>query len=239
MRKLGIALAAVAVTAIASATPAAAQRLGSRLQKDQIADGRKYSEDLAAQTAQSLVVCLVARHGKQAEEMLLTGDEKISDKGYRALMRQAGNTCPMLGDASPVSSSVGFSFPKDVFRGLVAERLLMSKLDTLGAMPVLPVQMAYSRPWFALSGRDVTVNEMAVCLAESDPAGTAALFRTKPYTPQEMTAIGNLGPAMQKCLRVGVKLKANRQTLRAALAEGAFNRLALPPITYVTPPVKL
>ncbi|MEO6432939.1 MAG: hypothetical protein ABIO29_03040 [Sphingomicrobium sp.] len=231
------ALIAMIATLAAAATANAEPKLGSRLSSDHVRDTRAYPEELAAKTAHSLVVCLLAHDVKGATTLLTTGDKVAADKAYRSLLRWSVNNCNMLGDASPLSDQVGFAIPKDIFRGLVAERLVAKQLAALAAMPPLPVQMTYSRPWFPVSNREPVVNEMAVCLAETDPTGTAALFRTTAYSTQEVTAIQNLGPAMQKCLRVGVKLRANRQTLRAALAEGAFNRLIDPAASIVSPSV--
>jgi hypothetical protein len=49
-----------------------------------------------------------------------------------------------------------------------------------------------------------------------------------PTTPEEGQAFAALSPDMGKCLRAGTKLQANRQSLRAALAEALFQRLNAP-----------
>jgi hypothetical protein len=99
----------------------------------------------------------------------------------------------------------------------------------------LTLQKIYQRPWFAVTGRHLSVDEMGACIADVNPAGIGALIRTVPTTPGEGQAFAALSPDMGRCLRAGTKLQANRQSLRAALAEALFQRLNAPTAPIVEP----
>ncbi|MEO6581326.1 MAG: hypothetical protein ABIN68_00775, partial [Sphingomicrobium sp.] len=119
-------------------------------------------------------------------------------------------------------------FSSEVLRGMLAERALVKAWPQIAALPTLPLQKIYQRPWFAVTGRHLSVDEMGACIADTNPAGIAALIRTVPATVEEGRAFAGLNVNMGHCLRAGTKLQANRQSLRAALAEALFQRLQAP-----------
>jgi hypothetical protein len=69
---------------------------------------------------------------------------------------------------------------------------------------------------------------MATCVSENAPQETVMLIKSEAYTAAEMAAIQALAPTLGACLRVGIKVDANRQTLRAALADALYQRVANP-----------
>jgi hypothetical protein len=69
---------------------------------------------------------------------------------------------------------------------------------------------------------------MATCASESAPAETLALLKTLPYSDAEGAAFGAVAPHLGACLRAGVKVTGNRQSLRAALADALYQRVANP-----------
>lgn len=200
--------------------------LGSRLGSDHSQDTRSYSTADAGRSTHAIMSCAVAKFPMQGRALLSATDIKIAKDAAERLLRR--EECNMLGISSSTSDSVQFAIPLDVMRGMAAEELLNSHLDEAAILPRLAVEKSYSRPWFAVTGRDSSVDAMAVCLAEINPADDVALLRTGPYSPAEMSAVQALGPSLGQCLQVGYKLKANRQTLRAAIAEGLYHRLMDP-----------
>ena len=205
-------------------------RLGSRLGPD--LDRQYHSKASAEQQARIFVGCMVAHHRLNAAALLQATDKVAVAKINEAFGDET--ECEKLDDNE--TASVGaFQYPMDIFRGMVAETLLAPVLDQAASLPKLPVEKAYSRLWFAMSGRNPAVDSMAVCLAENAPSGVAGLLRTGSYTPAEMTALQALGPSLGQCLQANVKLQANRQTLRAAIAEGLYHRLMDPPAPVPAP----
>ena len=219
MRSVSIVVAAVlgiGAAGSASADPVSGSRLGPDV------DRQYHSKKSSEQQARVFVSCMVVSHTASARTLLNTTDKAAMEKASSAL----GDVerCDKL-DENETASVGAFQYPIDIIRGMIAEIFLAPNLDQAAKLPNMPVERGYSRTWFALSGRDAAVDSMAVCLAENAPGGVAALLRTEAYTPSEMAAVQALGPNMGKCLQVGVKLKANRQALRAAIAEGLYHRL--------------
>ena len=120
------------------------------------------------------------------------------------------------------------AFPPDIFRGMLAEWAIKADLAKFSVLPALPRQLTYARPWYAITHRDPSVDEMATCVSETAPSEALALLKTIPYSDDEGAAFGALGPNLGACLRAGVKITGNRQSLRAALAEGLYQRIAIP-----------
>jgi hypothetical protein len=119
----------------------------------------------------------------------------------------------------------------DIKRGMMAEALLgLAKIPPLS---VEPLQRVYHAEWQPASGRPVAVDEMAVCIAATNPVGVEALLATTPEATDEMQAISALSPSMHDCLAANARLTSNRESLRAALAEALYHRVAGPSPTAV------
>ncbi len=116
------------------------------------------------------------------------------------------------------------AFPPDVMRGMLSEYLIKGSEAAVRQLPALPRQQTYKRPWFVATDRHIAVDEMATCVSEVDPARTLAILKTEPYSAAERQAFTAITPVMGPCLSVGAKLQANRQALRAALAEALYQR---------------
>ena len=98
---------------------------------------------------------------------------------------------------------------RDVMRGNYAEAA-MNKMSEDDALQPLAPQPSYTRQWFALTGRDPVVDEMAVCVADQNPAGIKALLATKPETTEEKAAVQSIASSLGPCLPHSATLKANR-----------------------------
>jgi len=128
------------------------------------------------------------------------------------------------------------TFPQDIFRGMLAEWMVKKDEPMFASLAVLPRQLTYSRPWYALSGRNSSVDEMATCVSEIAPRESLALLKTTPYGADEGAAFGTLGPSLVSCLQAGHKVTGNRQSLRAAISDALYQRVANPPAAVAAKP---
>lgn len=212
------AMASAATATIAQDEAPTGSRLGSRHRP-----GTVLAPAEAAQAAMNAARCMDFKHPSSVRSYLLANDAKISSK---ALMREELD-CLGLGvgtSESSVSDERQFSFPEDIMRGMLAEAEIQRTPAAFTTLQPLKLEHLYSRTWFAATTRNAAVDEMATCLAAVDPQGITELLKTRSYTPQESTAFAGLSPKFGPCLRAGAKLQANRQAMRAALAEALFQR---------------
>jgi len=218
------ALLAVAVTSPAIANdPPLGSRLGERLKR-----GESRTNYEALRTAHRLAQCLYFKRGSDVIGRLTSLSPDDQRRYERNLSKSVECRNATLVD-SPSIEGVAVMTPPDVLRGIMAEAVL-EKTGKAEALQPAPAQTgtAYRRDWFAITGRDPTVDEMAVCTAEQNPAAIRTLLETKPETPEELAAVKDLGATLGPCLPQGATLKANRQSLRAALAEALFHRAMAP-----------
>lgn len=198
-------------------------RLGDRLKPN------AEDEQTAARHGHELANCLVNKRRAQSERLV----SQTTSDGYKAAYKAFNGgdlECfNMFDDATHLTGGRSFSIPPEVFRGLLAEHLIAHDWSRFAALPALPRQMTYSRAWYGGTNRHVAVDEMATCVSETAPAETLALLKSEPYSDAERAAYGVLGPHLGACLRIGAKVDANRQTLRAALADALYQRVANPP----------
>ena len=221
------------------AAVAADPPLGSRLGSD-VRDEKPEDEATAARRGHVFASCIANKRTNSARRLLSQTDEKGYTAEYKTLTSgefecfNAG-----LDDATHLTYGWKLKVPTALLRGLVAEHLIKKDMATFAALPALPRQLVYSRPWFAGTTRYEAVDEMATCAGDTAPAAVLALLRTEPYSDAERAAIGTVAPALGACLRAGYQLNPNRQALRAALAEGLYQRaqpwpvqtpVALPPV---------
>jgi hypothetical protein len=226
-----------AVMALGLAGAAAADPpLGSRIGNRERGNGQA-AEQKAAQQGHAAAKCMVNKRRQTAVRMLASTDAAIVKKAYKDLW--AGDLTCYSGfednDSGFVEGRV-IDAPFDVMRGMLAEELIKRAAAVVAQLPLLqPLHQIYSRPWYAVTNRDPIVDEMATCVADVNPVGTLALFQTDPYTDGEMAVVRNLSPDFGRCLRAGARLTANRQSLRAALAEALYQRTQPWPVQAPTP----
>lgn len=218
------------VCAIAIAMPAVAQDpamdgppIGSRLGKRVERDTAK-SEAEAALSAHEMAKCLINRRGPAVRSLLAASTEADEAKARKQIFASNDVQCWSMSEGNHLSEGRVFTFPRDVLRGMLAEHLLQKETSAVTQLTALPRQMVYERPWFGFTGRDPVIDEMATCVAEVDPVKARAILATTPYSNEERGAFGAVMPVMGPCLRIGAKLTANRQALRAAIAEALYQR---------------
>jgi hypothetical protein len=223
------------------AMPAAAEPpLGSRL-GDRMRPGRAEDAATAARRGHAFAACMSNKRPIHARRLLAQTDQKGYEKAYKSLVSgEIECFTTAFDDATHVTEGWKLTIPPAVLRGLIAEHLIKRDMASFAALPPLPRQMVYVRPWYAGTTRYDAVDEMATCASETAPAETMALLRTVAYSAAEQAAIGTLAPALGPCLRAGFQLDANRQALRAALAEALYQRaqswpVAQPPLDGAAP----
>jgi hypothetical protein len=110
-------------------------------------------------------------------------------------------------------------------RGVVAEVLVKDDLHLAAALPAVAIQRHYSRPWFAATGRHVSIDEMATCIADTNPRGILSLLESGAKGAGEAAAFVALEPSFKTCLRAEFKLVGDRQIVRGALADALYQRM--------------
>ena len=135
------------------------------------------------------------------------------------------------------TTSINFGSDRGTLRGFVAEAFLAKDRGRAAALAPLPLQRVYLRDWYAMTGRVRQVDEMAVCVADTNPAGILAVLDTGIGTKDQRQAIVALAPSLGPCLSTGFKLSANALGMRTALAEALYHRTydAPQPATEGTP----
>ena len=124
------------------------------------------------------------------------------------------------------------SFSMGVMRGTLAEQALLAEPAKVEALQPLPLQQKrYVRAWFAATGRNAAVDEMAACMADTNSVGIMDLLRTLPGISQETAAIGELSPSIGKYLSAGARLDADPRGLRSAVADALYQRASNPSLS--------
>lgn len=204
------------VSVYAQNEPPIGSRLGSRRDIAIPLNARE-----AAQASHKLANCIYLKQPKQVRAALDSLDAKDTNRVLAALGTK--NNCLnlyMVADGTHTQRAV---MPTDIYRGMLAEAVL--RKDNLAASLTPSERKAsYTASWFSVTGRPLAVDEMGACLAETNPAGVRALVATTVQSSEEARSFSELSAWMGPCLTVGAQLNANRQSLRAALAEALYHR---------------
>jgi len=209
------------VSAAAIAEPPIGSRVGERIERDPMKKERE-----SAVGAQEMARCLVNKQSRIARAYLSTVDEAESKRLSHEM--DGEHECFSMTEGNDFVEGRLVMFPSDIFRGMLAEWMIKASQGSFAALPSLPRQLTYSRAWYAVSSRDASVDEMATCVAETNPGAILRLVKTEPYSDDEGAAFTAVVPDLGTCLRAGVKLTGNRQSLRAALADALYQRIANP-----------
>jgi hypothetical protein len=209
MMKRFFVLLALALPATVAASPAAAARGDP---------GERY------------VACLSETRPAQVSQLLHASTAGAANLPYHALLEDNRCFAKVFGNQAFRPEDMAFS--QDMLRGKLAERALLAQEAQVAALQPLPLQQKrYLRNWFGATGRHPAVDEMAVCMADTDPAGIAALIKTDADSSDESAVIGAMSPNLTKCLGAGTRLDASRHALRAALADALYQRLSNPTLS--------
>ena len=157
-------------------------------------------------------------------QMRLLLDTK-ADEDYRAAALSVTDVdkCARSDAAVTAPLLAAFGPERGKFRGMVAETLL-KRSTTVRKLATLPQVSSYTAGWFAFTGRPQAVDEMAMCVAATNPGGIITLLGTKPGSPGQRQALTGLTPSLGACLAKGYQLDTKPAGLRAALAEALYHR---------------
>ena len=184
----------------------------------------------APDNLQRYVACLSTSRPAQVKQLLQASSAAAANLSYHGLAND--NRCFARVFPSGEFRPEDVAFSQDLLRGRLAEQALLAQSGAVAALQPLPLQQKrYLRPWFVTTARNPAVDEMGACMADTDPAGIAALIKTDSGSSDESAAIGALSPSLTKCLSAGTRLDASRQALRAALADALYQRLSNPTLS--------
>ena len=150
-----------------------------------------------------MATCLYNRKTPVARALLLAPTSDYANSADAKLMGDV--QCFNAQFANDMVEERRVTFPPEIMRGMLAEVALVRSSAEVAALP--PLALNYQRDWFAVTGRNVAVDEMGACIADTNPAGLFALLKTAPTSPQEGAAFAAIGRHLGKCLRAGTKFK--------------------------------
>lgn len=209
-----IALIIVSTTAGAFEPPTGS-RLGERLKP--IANTSANMTRISARLAE----CIAAKYPSQARAFLDATDMQTQKAAERPLNRS--QLCDFRSFVDYNVEAINIRTERKIYRGLLAEGLLKDARRDKG-LAAMPLQAKYDRPWFAMTGREAMIDEMAVCISAINPGGVRRIFNTLHDSTEERAALAELAPSFGTCLESGVQLTANSLSLRTALAEALYHR---------------
>lgn len=222
--KCAAGLCFASASAVATAEPPVGSRVGERLESRAVEADRE-----RAAGAHEVAYCLAGKKRAAVEQFLSAKSHEDSNKFGQRLSGDV-NDCMMHRAANDMVEAQRIAYPIDILRGLLAEQLIKRAQPKFAQLPSLPIQKVYSRPWYPATFRNDAVNEMATCVAETNPRGVLALVDAEPYTDGEQNAFRALAPFFGPCLAAGTKLEGKREPLRAALAEALYQRVHSPAV---------
>lgn len=210
-------LGAVLALAALGAGPALAQRVGA---VDPKSDAQARTLDKITTYAE-MNDCQM-RPNIEIARALLAATNMIDSERRGA--RFKWRTCTLKGPLGDFMEIVPNDPRLDELRWMSAEYLLSRDPAAVAALQPLPRQRVYDRPWFKATMRHDAIDEMAACVADTNPAGIAALNKTPLGTVAESAAFSKLDGDFTSCLRADFKLKGDRKAIRGALVEALYQR---------------
>jgi hypothetical protein len=195
------------------------------------------SPAFAKSPAEQFAACLAETRPAQVGALLHASSAEAAHTPYYALADDDRCFSRVFGNKPFRPGDAGTSI--DMLRGRLAEQALLAAETAAQDLQPLPLeQRRYIRPWFAATGRNAAIDEMAACIADTDPQGIMALVRTTAGSEDENGAISGLSPSLTKCLSAGTRLDASRPALRAALADALYQRINNPSLSLANLPAE-
>jgi hypothetical protein len=217
---------AAALLLLADAGQANDPEIGSRL-KPRLQRTEAHENNAARATTYRFVECGVNLNESSMRRILEVGAQKNYDDAMDQMEKRRG--CNFTGRVSYGVGEVVFGFDNATLRGMIAEAFV-KKQRGIESMTSIPLQTAYKRDWHAITTRHTVVDEMATCVAETNPSSIMQLLETEHGSTEETAAVRTISPSLGTCLGAGAKLTANRTAIRSALAEALYHR------SYDAPP---
>jgi len=211
---------AIALVLLASAQ-SGDTRVGSRLDPAtrKVANADTSGSDA---TLYRFVECAVARREVKVRAAIDARNEAAYQKALDSLsdVQRCAASAYVAEDASVIT----LTSDRGTMRGFIGEAFVKKEPKRAAGLAPLPLQRTYVRDWYEMTGRARPVDEMATCVADTNPAGIVALLKTRIGSSDEKAAVSALAPSLGQCLATGYKLNTNRLGLRTALAEALYHR---------------
>jgi hypothetical protein len=178
-----------------------------------------------------MATCLYQKHPANVDRLLKAKTAQDADHAFYNLVNESGCYRQVFGgnpgtEADEVRMTIG------TMRGLFAEQELRKAAAAARALSPLPQQRLYVRPWFVGTARAQIVDEMAACIADTNPAGIVALLDSGSDSAAEDSALKGLEPSVDRCLPKGAQISATHRQVRAALADALYQRVSAPTLSY-------
>jgi hypothetical protein len=218
MKKAGILIAAVLVSALAS-VPALAQESGTLItNRSAEIDGR--GPDAARRTMEVFMACLVSRYTGRAVALAgLPIDSPQYQRTVRNMYDSAGDEC--------LAGAGRLSFSENLFRGGLFQALYEREFRGGGPTDFSAVASTGYRQLYPdkLSGPARTalaLEQFGECVSRADAAGVQAFLRQHPGSAGEDQAIAALRPNFAACIPQDQTIRFSPSVLKGALAEGIY-----------------
>ncbi|MBV9528675.1 hypothetical protein [Sphingomonas sp.] len=179
----------------------------------------------AASRTRDYAACVARVRPAAADRLLRADDAEEAGRAYKVAANNDYCFSRTIGTSDYQDTEAGLSIGE--LRGMFAEQTIMRDRGFAAPVP-LPLSQSYDRPWFAGTGRGPAVDEMAACMADTDPQDIVGLLRTGAGSWDEKAWMGSLPTHLSRCLRAGVRLDATPEALRAALADALYQRVHRP-----------
>jgi hypothetical protein len=217
---MSLAAALLMLAAGPSTDPVDGPRLGSRVQPQARVQMNAAGEQNPLAVYRFLD-CAATRRPERAQRILDTRTEDGLREASGAL--HDVQRCNLGAYVAEMADIAVFDVDSGSMRGLLAE-IFLKRTGKAASLTPLPIQRTYDRDWYAMTGRARQLDEMATCVADTDPAGISAVLNQEIGSPEEKTAFSKLVGSLGPCLATGYKLTADRLALRAVLAEALYHR---------------
>ena len=177
-----------------------------------------------------MATCLYAKHPGNVERLLHATTVSGADRAFYNLVNESGCYRQVFG-GNPGDEAEEARMTIGTMRGLFAEQALRPMTDATRALAPLPQQRIYVRPWFVGTARVQQVDEMAACIADTNPTGILALLDSGAGSPGEASAVKALEPSVKQCLPKDAVINATHRQVRAALADALYQRVSNPALS--------
>jgi len=129
-----------------------------------------------------------------------------------------------LGDAASCVSGGAFEGPAMIVRGAVAQAFYFVDFREVGMEPRTPVRNFADLGWPAIGDDDpgVALFKLGDCVARNDADNVDKLMRAPYGSAAAKKLVALLSPYYTACYPKGAEISASRDTLQAAIAQGAY-----------------
>lgn len=223
-RFAGIKLAAIAaVVGLLLASPADAQRTGSRF-------GKNATEQDLPKAMRLMAECTVERRAGMVRSWFDTLPGTVEED--RILTNEVSDLALCFDDRMLVVDGRTIVVKAKMVRFPLALAMARRQLRSTSAAPTIDKDLPWFAPKLASLNKDAVLDRTALglqdfghCVAASDWANARALVLSEEGSPEQASAITALTPVLGPCLQSDVRIKLTAANLRNALAEPMVHAL--------------